>query len=110
MKVIEKCKAMCEKEIARLKEEYDEAQGNYGDTGYDRYYKKMCKTEDAIEELEKFLYGDAMAKDKARRYENMYNELKEGLYFVNKMIDNLTDDDFTSPRVNEIINHLQRMR
>ena len=110
MKVIEKCNDICQKELNKLNEAYDEALMNYQDTGYDRYYNKMGKIENQIEELEKFINGDSIAKDEARRYKKMYGEIKDALFYVNKMIDNLTDEDFTSPRVNSIIDYLQKMR
>lgn len=110
MKVIEKCKELCAKELEKLNVQYDEALMNYQDTGYDRYYNKMGKVEKEIEELEAFINGDAIAKGEAARYKRMYKELTDNLFYVNKMLDNLTDDDFTSPRVNQIIDQLQKMR
>lgn len=110
MKVIDKCKELCQKELDKLNNAYDEALMNYQDTGYDRYYNKMGKVEEQIEELTKFIDGDAIAKSEASRYKRMYKEIKDNLYFINAMLDNLTDDDFTSPRVNQIIDQLQKMR
>lgn len=110
MKVIDKCKELCAKELEKLNNQYDEALMNYQDTGYDRYYNKMGRVEQQIEELTKFIEGDAIAKSEANRYKRMYQEIKDILFYINSMIDNLTDDDFTSPGVNQIIDQLQKMR
>lgn len=109
MKAIERCRELCAKEEAKLKEKYHEAQMNYQDTGISRYYNQMCKYEDALEELEKFINGADIAKADAKRYKRMYEELSDSLYYIRTMMNNLTDEDFTSPRVAEILNQLARL-
>ena len=41
--------------LEKLKADYEEAEDFYRDTGYDRYYNKMKKCENQIEEMEKYL-------------------------------------------------------
>lgn len=45
------------KALETLKSEYKEALDFYRDSGYDRYYKKMCRREVQIEEIEKYMEG-----------------------------------------------------
>lgn len=49
-----KCKVL-ETALGKLKEEYSCADGSYGDTGYDRYFKKMSRCEKEINEIEEYL-------------------------------------------------------
>lgn len=105
-KTIDKCKSICFKEIEKLGAKREEAEGNYRDTGYGRYYNKMIECDETIEELENFINGHV---EEANRYKRLYHELNDRLFFVRKMVNNLTDDDFTSPRVNEILKEVARL-
>ena len=44
--------------LNKAKEEYQDAEGSYNDTGYDRYYNKMNRLEKTIEELEAYIEKD----------------------------------------------------
>lgn len=41
--------------LEKLKADHEEAEDFYRDTGYDRYYNKIQKCENQIEEIEKYL-------------------------------------------------------
>ena len=41
--------------LEKLREEYSEAQYDYADSGSDRYFNKMSRLEDQINEIEKYL-------------------------------------------------------
>ena len=60
--VIEKVEAYkaktVENALNKAKEEYQEAEGSYNDTGYDRYYNKMNRLEKTIKELEAYIEKD----------------------------------------------------
>lgn len=60
--VIEKVEAYktktVENALNKAKEEYQDAEGSYNDTGYDRYYNKMNRLEKTIEELEAYIEKD----------------------------------------------------
>ena len=57
-KTIERVNNILDKAIDSLKAEYRKAEGNYRDTGWDRYYTKMERLEKEIEELEKYQQVD----------------------------------------------------
>lgn len=57
-KTIERVNSILDKAIDSLKAEYREAEGNYRDTGWGRYYTKMERLEKEIEELEKYRQVD----------------------------------------------------
>lgn len=59
--------------LEKLKEEYEEAKEFYRDTGYDRYYNKMQKCENQIEEIERYL-GES-EKEKTEITASEYKEL-----------------------------------
>lgn len=60
--VIEKVEAYktktVENALNKAKEEYQDAEGSYNDTGYDRYYNKMNRLKKTIEELEAYIEKD----------------------------------------------------
>ncbi len=58
---------MITKAIDKLKDTYEETKGNYNDTGYDRYYNKMKRCEEEIEELEAY-------RDKDNAVSEAFNE------------------------------------
>ena len=77
-KTIERVNGILDKAIDSLKAEYREAEGNYRDTGWDRYYTKMERIEKEIEELEKYrqveakLWQAEKALDKQRKVKEIY--------------------------------------
>lgn len=60
--VIEKVEAYktktVENALNKAKEEYQDAESSYNDTGYDRYYNKMNRLEKTIKELEAYIEKD----------------------------------------------------
>lgn len=70
-------KNMIEKAIEKAKSEYAEADGNYRDTGYDRYFSKMQKKEKEIEELENYLSRDKAIQDAILEKKKIRAELDE---------------------------------
>lgn len=69
-------------ERTKLKEKYHEAEGNYRDTGYDRYYNMMTRAEDELEALETYRNSKliiAQADSKNRRYRKVVDEYLRSL-------------------------------
>jgi hypothetical protein len=58
-KTIERINRILDKALGDIKAEYDEANGNYRDTGWERYYTKMERLEAEIKELEKYRHVEA---------------------------------------------------
>lgn len=63
--------------IDRAKEEYHEAELNYRDTGYDRYWNKMQKLQQDISELEAYQEKDLLISQSAIENEKLRAEVKE---------------------------------
>lgn len=83
-KTIEKIENYKERELnkalLKAKQEYDEAEDFYRDTGYDRYYKKMMKYEKEISELEGYLRKDEVnVKDLSTEQYKEYLQMKQDL-------------------------------
>lgn len=75
-KAIDRAKAIIQKAIDGINEERREAEGNYNDTGYQRYYNKMQACEDDIARLEGFIHSVrelALAEHEVARYRKMYS-------------------------------------
>lgn len=85
-KVIEKIEAkkheMLEKEINKLKFQYDVAQDWYRDTGYDKYFKKMERIEKELIEIEKYRDKDKLLEEEKEILINKKHETQE---FVTKI-------------------------
>lgn len=67
-------------EHSRLELKYLEAQGNYRDTGYARYYNQMEKLEGELEEVDNFRNGalnTARVESEARRYRKAIFEYRD---------------------------------
>lgn len=77
-KTIARINGILDKAIESLQNEYHEAEGNYRDTGWDRYYTKMERIEKEIDELKKYRQVDAMlrhaekALDKQRKVKEIF--------------------------------------
>lgn len=74
-KAIERASAVIQKAIDGIRTEYREAEGNYNDTGYQRYYNKMQACEDDIARLEGFIHSArelALAEREVARYRKMF--------------------------------------
>lgn len=54
------------KALEKLKSEYEQAKDFYTDSGYDRYFNKMNKCEEQIEEIEKYLNGEQEERNELR--------------------------------------------
>lgn len=63
--------------IDRAKEEYHEAELNYRDTGYDRYWNKMQKLQQDISELEAYQEKDLLISQSAIENEKLRAKVKE---------------------------------
>lgn len=69
----------------------------------------MYKDQEELEEIEGWLFRDDIAKEEATRYKRMYNDLVDSLYVIKSLTRNITDDDITSLRVQELIKHLKNL-
>lgn len=68
--------------IDKAKEDYHEAELNYRDTGYDRYWNKMQKLQQDIEELEAYQEREqaiSKAADQSVKLKAEVDELKKEL-------------------------------
>ena len=66
-----------EVEQLKLKAKYKEYEGNWRDTGYDRYYNAMERLENELDELELFRNSKLaviQAENKTRRYRKVMTE------------------------------------
>lgn len=69
-------------EQQKLKAKYDDAEGSYRDTGYERYYKAMNKAEAELDELDEYRNSKlriAEAESKARRYRKVLDDYMKSL-------------------------------
>ena len=57
-KEIERATAIITKAIEKNRKAYEEADGSYRDTGYDRYWNKMQRLDAEYEELKAFLHTE----------------------------------------------------
>lgn len=67
-------------ERERIEKKLKEAEGNYRDTGYSRYFKQMEKCEIELAEIEDFQKSGikiAKAENIGRRYEKAINKYRE---------------------------------
>ena len=108
-KTIERCKEICHKQISKFEEEYLEAEGNYRDLGYDRYYNKMERLKDEINKLECFADSVSVWRDAAMTYKHQIDKNELTMMQIKSLIKQLTDDDFTSPRIAELIEKFRRL-
>ena len=91
---IARAKAILEKRREELQKEYDEAEGNYHDTGYDKYYKMMIDREEDMERLDKII--DAKLRiARAERNNNKAN-LAKALFLdrLEKLADEYPGDEY----------------
>lgn len=91
--------------ISKLKAEYHEAEYNYRDSGYDRYWNKMTGLERQLEGLESLLERLRGRTEKVCKDEAQDEKIKK----LKEMSDSLTDDDFTSPKMVEIIGQIRKL-
>lgn len=97
-----------EKALEKIKSEYGQAKEFYTDTGYDRYYKKMCKCEKQIEEIEEYL-----GTKQEQSIETVANNYKE-LLFLREKMKNIKSTVFylakDLPMCTDLINLLDMLR
>lgn len=86
-KTIERAKAIISKRLDKISEEYEDAYGNWRDTGYDRYQKKMDRLEEEKDELETFLKPQQAINAAYRETARKQKELDD-LNFLLKKIKN----------------------
>lgn len=96
--------------LEMLRNEYDEARRDYADSGYDRYWNRMNRLSTEIEKLEGLLYHlhGTMSPEELRSKKEE-KELRGGLAELKRLRMELTDDDFTTPKVNAILKKIDRM-
>lgn len=105
-KTIEKIEAYksktIEKVMSKLKKEYSDARGNFSDTGYDRYQKKMDKCEKEMQEIDAYLHkGEVNAKDLTTDQYKEYLSMKEDIRSLSSKFFFLLSD-FNLPETSEI--------
>jgi hypothetical protein len=81
-RAIDRANAIMKKAIDSIQADFAEAEANYRDTGYGRYFKKMQSCEDDIDRLERYIYSAvdlAKAEREADRYRRMIAKYREKL-------------------------------
>lgn len=105
-KTIEKIEAYKAKEITKAvekaKQVYEESKDFYSVTGYDRYFKKMEKSEKELNELEDYLHKDEvkvndLSTDQYREYIDMKKDIKS---LISKFF--FMFADFNLPETSEV--------
>lgn len=82
-----------EKAILKAKTGYAEAKEFYTDTGYDRYFNKMQKCENELQELEKYLYKDeVVVTDLSTEQYKEYLKMKQDLATIKNKLFYLVAD------------------
>ena len=66
-----------ESAIEKAEAELDDAKASYRDTGYDRYFNKMERLEDEIEELKAYRDKDSAISDAVKEKQRVRAELDE---------------------------------
>lgn len=86
-KTIARVNGILDKAIESLQNEYHEAEGNYRDMGWDRYYTKMERLEKEIEELEKY----RLIKTKLRQAEKALDKQRKVKEIFFRKLDTLAE-------------------
>ena len=86
-KTIARVNSILDKAIDSLQSEHKEAEGNYRDTGWDRYYTKMERLEKEIEELEKY----RLIKTKLRQAEKALDKQRKVKEIFFRKLDTLAE-------------------
>ena len=82
MKWKDRINKILEAERGRLETKLSEAEANYRDTGYQRYYTQMGKYDDELAEIDSFMRSQlkiATAESETRRYRKAINEYRKQL-------------------------------
>ena len=87
-KAILKADKVIDDAINKLEEERVEAQRDYWDTGYDRYYKKMHNREEQLEQLKEYIG----ARIESRRLRRRCNSYERAIETYMKQLDELGQD------------------
>lgn len=103
-KTIKKCHDIIDRRLSLLREIYHEAKRSYQDTGYDRYYKAMEKIDEEIDELEIF---KECGQPVIQHLEQENQRLREKMSRLREMYSEITEDDFTSPRVDSLLKFIK---
>ena len=87
-KAIAKAEKIIQDAIDKIEAMRDDAQRNFWDTGYNRYYNKMHDCEEALDELTKYL---DCRKD-VKRYRQRINTLESVIRLYERKLDELRDE------------------
>ena len=108
-KIIARCKKICDKEMEKLRAEYEEKEGNYRDRGWERDYRSMERIEGEIDKIDAFANGESMWRDdavakkyKIEKYESQYKILKN-------IARELENESFTSPALRQMIREVEKL-
>lgn len=101
-KWIENMKLKIVSKMEANRKAFEEAEASYGDTGYDRYYKRMEKLDNEYEELKAFLLDGKEDNEQLLTEIKMENEaLRKTLSEVKSKVYYLSKD---FPRCSDLIN------
>ena len=84
-KAIAKADKAINEAIEKLEAEKKEAQADFWDTGYDRYYNKMHRCEDQLEHLREYVDS----RSDVKRYRKRIANLESGISVYMKKLDEL---------------------
>ena len=98
-----------EKALEDLKAQYDEAKDFYNDTGYDKYFKKMSRCEEQIEEIEEYLNPTTTKDVTTSQYREFLNlkqtmqGIKSNLQFMMASLPDCSEKE----RLNDLIRQIE---
>lgn len=106
-KVIEKAMLKITQEMEKNRLAYNDAQGSYNDTGFDRYYNKMEHLDKEYEELKAFLGLDKIESSSIIESENIRlcnenQELKKFISDAKSLMTYIHADYWSDPQVTRL--------
>lgn len=110
-KEIEKAVLRITQAMEKNRKQFIEAEANYGDTGYDRYWNKMQKLDAEYEELKSFIVFDKPAEVQSETIVKL-NELQRKVKSIRSKWEYLRTDlpaSAESVRIDEIFKDIKHL-
>lgn len=98
-----------DKTLENLKAEYKEAEDFYQDTGYDRYFNKMSKCEEQINEIERYLHPITQKDISTEQYREFLDlkrtmqSIKSNLIYIMAYLPDCTE----KTRLNDLLREIR---
>ena len=95
-KTIERCNRIIDKAAEDLKQEYQEALGNYNETGFNRYYNKMQKLEEDLDKLDDYRHAKRYLAELQRKADKLEKVMALYLKKLDELKAEYPGDDYVS--------------